>query len=316
MNQTILSKTRRMPLVAIFSLLLFVTFQSGAQTITSNKTGTHDGFYYSYWNQGSENTTYTGIPVMTLGAAGNYSVTWSNVYNFTAGKGWSKGSPDRVIDFTGSFDGGSNGYLAVYGWTKNPLIEYYVVESYGGWIPPGGTSIGTFTCDGGTYKIYETTRTNQPSIIGTATFQQYWSVRTTRRSSGKVTFANHVAAWKAKGMELGTTWDYQIMETEGYHSNGSSNITVSEGTLSAENVMSMDKEFEVYPNPVTDMVYLTLPVSQSEIRLLSVNGAQLMVFKTEKSEIEIDMSKYEAGIYLLKVVTEGQTITKKIIKQL
>jgi len=315
MKQKLLNKNKQLSLIAFSFVLLFVTLQSYAQTIKSNQTGTNNGFYYSYWNQGSENTTYTGIPVMTLGDAGNYSVTWSNVYNFTAGKGWSKGSPDRVIDFSGSFDGGSNGYLAVYGWTKNPLIEYYVVESYGGWTPPGGTSIGTFTSDGGTYKIYETTRTDQPSIIGKATFQQYWSVRTTRRSSGKVTFANHVAAWKAKGMDLGTTWDYQIMETEGYHSNGSSNITMSEGTVSSETLMSVDKEFDVYPNPVTDMLVFTLPGSQSEVSLLSVNGAQLMTMKTESSEIKIDMSKYKDGIYLLKIVKEGQTITKKILKQ-
>ncbi|HNW51752.1 MAG TPA: glycoside hydrolase family 11 protein [Prolixibacteraceae bacterium] len=295
--------------------LLFVTPPSNAQTINANKTGTQNGFYYSYWNQGSENTSYTGIPVMTLGDAGNYSVTWSNVYNFTAGKGWSTGSPDRIIDFSGTFDGGSNGYLAVYGWTKNKLIEYYVVESYGSWTPPGGTSKGTFTSDGGTYNIYETTRTNQPSIIGTATFQQYWSVRTTKRSSGKVTFANHVAAWKAKGMELGTTWDYQIMETEGYHSSGSSNITVSEGTASSETSLSIDKDFDVYPNPVKDKLNFTLPGSQSEVRLLSVNGAQRMVFKTENPKIEIDMSNYEAGIYILEVLNERQTITKKIIKQ-
>lgn len=295
--------------------LLFVTPPSNAQTINANKTGIQNGFYYSYWNQGSENTSYTGIPVMTLGDAGNYSVTWSNVYNFTAGKGWSTGSPDRIIDFSGTFDGGSNGYLAVYGWTKNKLIEYYVVESYGSWTPPGGTSKGTFTSDGGTYNIYETTRTNQPSIIGTATFQQYWSVRTTKRSSGKVTFANHVAAWKAKGMELGTTWDYQIMETEGYHSSGSSNITVSEGTASSETSLSIDKDFDVYPNPVKDKLNFTLPGSQSEVRLLSVNGAQRMVFKTENPKIEIDMSNYEAGIYILEVLNERQTITKKIIKQ-
>jgi len=216
--------------VMAFSLvLLCVTQHSGAQTITTNQTGTHNGFYYSYWNQGSGNTSFTGTPVMKLGAEGNYSITWSNVNNFTAGKGWATGKPDRIINFSGNFDGGRNGYLAVYGWTKNELIEYYVVENYGDWTPPGGTSKGTFTSDGGTYNIYETTRTNQPSIVGTATFQQFWSVRTTRRSGGTVTFANHVAAWKSKGMNLGTTWDYQILETEGFHSSGSSNITVSEG---------------------------------------------------------------------------------------
>jgi hypothetical protein len=315
MKQKLLNKNKQLSIMAFSFVLLFVTQQLNAQTITSNKTGTNNGFYYSYWNQGAGNTTFTGTPTMTLGAAGNYSVTWSNVNNFTAGKGWVTGSPTRIINFTGSFDGGSNGYLAVYGWTKNPLIEYYVVESYGSWTPPGGTSKGTFTSDGGTYNIYETTRTNQPSIIGTATFQQFWSVRTTRRSNGTVTFANHVAAWEAKGMDLGTTWDYQIMETEGYHSSGSSNITMSEGTVSSETSMSIDKEFEVYPNPVTDMLVFTLPGPQSEVSLLSVNGAQLMVLKTKNPEIKIDMSKYEAGIYLLKIVNEGQTTTKKIIKQ-
>ena len=297
-------------------VLLFVTQQLNAQTITSNKTGTNNGFYYSYWNQGAGNTTFTGTPTMTLGATGNYSITWSNVNNFTAGKGWATGSPTRVINFSGSFDGGSNGYLAVYGWTKNALIEYYVVESYGSWTPPGGTSKGTFTSDGGTYNIYETTRTNQPSIIGTATFQQYWSVRTTKRSSGTVTFANHVAAWKAKGMNMGSTWDYQIMETEGYHSSGNSNITVSEGTLSSATSPGIENEFIIYPNPVTDQLIITLFSSQSKVSLHSIDGAQLMILKTKSPEIKIDMSKYKAGVYLIKIVNEGQSITKKIIKQL
>jgi len=300
-----------------FSVMsLFVTQQSGAQTINFNQTGTNNDFYFSYWNQGAESTTFTGTPIMTLGAAGNYSVTWTNVNNFTAGKGWATGSPNRVINFSGSFDGGSNGYLAVYGWTKNALIEYYVVESYGAWTPPGGTSKGSFTSDGGTYNIYETTRINQPSIVGPATFQQYWSVRTSRRSSGTVTLSNHIAAWAAKGMIMGSIWDYQIMETEGYHSSGSSNITMSEGTLT--NVIeetTPNKAINVFPNPTTDKFAFTLPDLQSDVYLLSISGAQLMALKPEKTEVEIDLSKFEAGIYILKIVTEGQIITKKIVKQ-
>jgi len=158
--------------LALF-VLLFTKQQANAQKITNNQTGIHNSFYYSFWSDNS-----SGSVSMTLGAGGNYKTTWSNVGNFTAGKGWAVGKADRVICFSGSFDGGENGYLAVYGWTRDPLIEYYVVESYGDWIPPGAVSKGTFTSDGGIYNIYQTTRTNQPSIEGTQTFQQYWSVRT------------------------------------------------------------------------------------------------------------------------------------------
>ncbi|MGC4102594.1 glycoside hydrolase family 11 protein [Ferruginibacter sp.] len=197
-----------------------------AQTITQNKTGIHSGFYYSFWSDGT-----SGIASITLKPNGRYSTQWKNIGNFTAGKGWATGKENRVIRFSGKFNGGDNGYLALYGWTKDSLIEYYVVENYGNWVPPGATSLGSFTSDNGTYNIYKTERVNQPSIIGNTTFYQYWSVRTTKRTSGTITFANHVAAWKSKGMYLGKTWDYQIMETEGYKSTGYSDITVSEGTL-------------------------------------------------------------------------------------
>lgn len=209
--------------ISVFIVLLIITQQSSGQSITSNRTGMNNGFYYSFWNDKN-----SGSASMLLEPNGKYKTIWSNIGNFTAGKGWATGRADRIICFSGSFDGGENGYLAVYGWTRNSLIEYYVVENYGAWIPPGGVSKGTFTSDGGTYNIYQTTRTNQPSIDGNQTFQQYWSVRTTKRSSGRVTFANHVAAWKSKGMNLGTTWDYQIMESEGSKSSGSSDITVIE----------------------------------------------------------------------------------------
>lgn len=215
-------------LIKGFLAITFIAigFKTSAQTFTSNTTGTHDGYYYSFWTEGG------GTASMTLGPDGNYSTRWTNIQNFTAGKGWRTGKRDRVVCFEGTYDGGSNGFLAVYGWTKDDLIEYYVVEDHGQWTPPGNTSdiqhLGTFTSDGGTYDVYRSQRVDKPSIVGTATFYQFWSVRKEKRSSGTVTFANHVDKWESYGLKLGSTWDYQIMESEGYGSSGSSNITVWE----------------------------------------------------------------------------------------
>jgi len=209
-------------------LLLSVTQQSNAQTICSNQTGTNNGYFYSFYLS-------SGSACITLSdnyGGGNYSTTWSlgSTGDMVAGKGWNPGSTTNAVGYNaGTFAPNGNGYLSLYGWSTNPLVEYYVTDSWGDFQPPGNGAqvLGTVESDGGTYNIYKVPQ-NGANIEGNGPFTQYWSVRTSKRATGSnqtITFANHVNAWAKLGMNLGTM-NYQILATEGYGSSGSSNVTV------------------------------------------------------------------------------------------
>ncbi|CAG8961766.1 hypothetical protein HYFRA_00006309 [Hymenoscyphus fraxineus] len=184
------------------------------------------GFYYSFWSEGS------GSFRCTNGAAGSYTATWGGQGGgFVCGKGWNTGGK-RAVKYSGTYTPTGPGYLALYGWTTNPLIEYYIVDSYGLLLPgEPWTPKGNFSFEEGTYQLYQSTRVNKPSIVGTATFQQYWSVRTEKRVGGTITTGKHFDAWSKAGMRLGGH-NYMIIATEGYtngknYSSGTSSITVS-----------------------------------------------------------------------------------------
>ncbi|KAI8631451.1 glycoside hydrolase family 11 protein [Xylariaceae sp. FL1651] len=169
----------------------------------------------------------TGGNVNFQSTSNGYSVSFSGAQDFVVGRGWQTGT-SRNITFSGSTSANSGTVLvSIYGWSTNPLVEYYIQEYSNGNGAAQGQMIGTFQSDGSTYNIWKHQQVNQPSIQGTSTFWQYISVRQSMRpSGGTVTTANHFAAWAQHGMNLGQM-NYQTLSTEGWgNAGGSSSYTL------------------------------------------------------------------------------------------
>jgi len=221
------SKGRARLLLGVVSAMLLAAASAAlpgtanaATTICSNQTGTDSGYYYQMWSAG------TGSACITLNSGNSYSTSWSGIGDFVAGVGWNPGS-NHTVSFSGSLSAsGGRTLVSLYGWSTNPLVEYYVMEDYTGSLPASGTYMGQVTSDGATYDIYEHQQVNQPSIEGTATFEQYLAIRTSPTSSGTITIQNFFNAWASHGMHLGTL-NYQILATESFGGgSGKTSVTV------------------------------------------------------------------------------------------
>ena len=134
------------------------------------------------------------------GVDATFKTTWSNSGDFLARVGLRYNetkTPDQYGTFSSEFaftktPGSGMAYIGIYGWTNNPLIEYYIIEDW--WSPwtsaPSiGTKKGTITVDSGTFTVYQNQRTGA-SIHGNTTFTQYYSIRQKGRQSGTISISS------------------------------------------------------------------------------------------------------------------------------
>lgn len=183
--------------------------------ISSNGSGTQGDYHVEFWQQ---NSGESGS--MTLGEGGDFNCQWGYNKNILFRKGKRPGSRDLVVVYDADYNPQGNSYLCVYGWFRNPLVEYYIIESWGTWKPPGHQKKSSFETEEGKYDIVQNSRTGA-SIDGNTTFQQYWSVRTEKRTKGVITVGDHFKAWENAGMQIGQFYEVAF-NVEAYESGGGS----------------------------------------------------------------------------------------------
>ena len=185
--------------------------------------GTIGDYSFEEWNK-------TGTGMATFYSDGSFSCSFENIDDYLCRSGVLYGMNSGVdfktighlyADFSLSNytnrSGVSYAYVGVYGWTQNPLIEWYIVDSWGNggrpeWvggqdsqghnIPP----VATVTIDGAEYDIYKADINEaRGTIEGNKTFKQYWSLRKTARTCGTIDITAHFEAWEANGLTMGSS---------------------------------------------------------------------------------------------------------------
>lgn len=100
----------------------------------------------------------------------------------------------------------------------------------------------------------------------------------------------------------------------GYNgSAGSFKISAYDASLS--NAKFDDNSFKVYPNPVKDILNLSYNQSITNIEIFNMLGQQVLVKAVNATQDQVDMSNLVTGTYLVKVATENQVKTIKVIKE-
>ena len=220
-----------------------------SKTITSNGMGDLNGsgttkIHYEMWTDGGQ----TGNNKLSWygadkGGGAAFKAEWANPNDYLGRVGyyWGNGQAytaykNIYVDFnykgkkTGS--GGNYSYIGIYGWARNPsasnndrkLIEYYIIDDWFGsgqlgTNTTGGSKVGEYTLDGGTYYVITNIRQNKPSIDGDKTFTQYFSIRqgmgSSARQCGTYSVTEHFKKWEGLNLILGNMYESKFLVEAG-----------------------------------------------------------------------------------------------------
>lgn len=75
------------------------------------------------------------------------------------------------------------------------------------------------------------------------------------------------------------------------------------------------KGFKLYPNPTKNMLWMESEKALNEVKIFNLAGQELMNVKPNKSNTAIDLSSLSTGFYFLKVATDTDSGTYKILKE-
>lgn len=86
-------------------------------------------------------------------------------------------------------------------------------------------------------------------------------------------------------------------------------------TLGVSNPFMAMPSVKAYPNPVSNTLQLQLPQATGQVEIWNTLGAVVYKSVVSQQDMQLDMSAYAPGLYILKYSCQSQTATIKIYKK-
>ncbi|ARN71920.1 MAG: T9SS type A sorting domain-containing protein [Bacteroidota bacterium] len=115
----------------------------------------------------------------------------------------------------------------------------------------------------------------------------------------------------------------QVFGFSGDGNSSASTIVIDDYTVTARpnSILSNDTntlgtELVVFPNPAQDLLNISSSTNDiNSVALYDMNGREVLTKENFSNEIQLDIRSLSKGVYLLKVIGENSSITRKIVKE-
>jgi len=266
---------------------------------------------------GTSSITKKGTGSWTLtGATTNTGTTTINggklIVNNTTGSGTGTGSV--TVNSTGTLSG-------------TGIITGAVAVNTGGTLAPGNNAIGTLTVNSNV--SLGAGSTTEMEINRLSATKDLLTTTGTLTLGGTLKMVNLAILGYSNGNEFklftaptikggfnaiqpATPGDGLVWDTTALLTTGTIAVRTAPTALHDAEWANM----KVFPNPTTGKVYLNNLPSTGTLLLESLNGKTLIQKTIQVSaEMDLDLTDYSAGIYLLKLISDKDTYLFKIVKK-
>jgi len=102
-------------------------------------------------------------------------------------------------------------------------------------------------------------------------------------------------------------------------SQGCNNVESNSATLTVEEANNNSEvnltDFVIYPNPVTDHLYIKSPLYMADIQIFNVTGEKVFSQSSIDKNFDIDFSNFSKGLYFIFIQINDASYNFKVIKQ-